>query len=523
MVKRYFGSRGLQNTIRKVKTEFPECKIAYKEEDNIKTVSFKLEPEERKKYKLSDGFRTYHFRNDHLILSNGYLDPFKYDRLDMVIEKAELEFDVEKTADSVTKIRTALAACQNFYNSAVITLGNKVGYECDIKFILNDIERVYHMNMKSADVHLEKLEPDIEITGAVDTPLKRLKPEVVFKVLKTTHPGLLTRATEYISGIREDKGGWTSAEDAYTKDWKKKTYEAFGLKPLDVLIDVADSRLVGRFTKNPMRHLILIDGSEYAYTEFPLEAIPYEEYTAERNAILAGYKKDVMYVCKETGVIPQNAIEMMNTYKGNPGPVILSDADEAIRAIRIEKLTDPLIDIVKKLNRSMKLYDHKPSFTITLRKQRDACEIRRIDINENGFVSRVDINMASASVSEPYTIYAGARKEIEKKTKYMIAFLEALDKELKRSKQDPEHFGYVYAARMKKEGFKKKEFRNVGNKYVIVFEFPKSSHILWMDPYTYEIGVDNEDFITKNHELIEYINQATDIFNQISELYEQAE
>ena len=36
MVKRYFGSRGLQNTVRKVKTEFPECKISYKEEDNIK-------------------------------------------------------------------------------------------------------------------------------------------------------------------------------------------------------------------------------------------------------------------------------------------------------------------------------------------------------------------------------------------------------------------------------------------------------------------------------------------------------
>ena len=130
-----------------------------------------------------------------------------------------------------------------------------------------------------------------------------------------------------------------------------------------------------------------------------------------------------MYVCKETGVIPQNAIEMMNTYKGNAGPVVLMDADEAIRNIRLEKLTDPLVDIIKKLNRSMKLYDHKPSFTITLRKQREACDIRRIDINENGFITRIDINMVSASVSEPYTMYAGKKKEVEKKTKYMTACL----------------------------------------------------------------------------------------------------
>lgn len=520
MVKRYFGSRGLQNTVRKVKTEFPECKISYKEEDNIKTVSFKFDPEERKKYKLSDGFRTYHFRNDHLILSNGYLDPFKYDRLDMTIEKAELDFDVEKAADSVTKIRAALAACQEFHDSAVIMLGNKSGYECDIKFVLNDIERVYHMNMKSEDVHLEKLDPETEINGGVNTPLKRLKPEVVFKILKTTHPGLLTKATEYISGIREDKAGWTSAEDAYVKAWKKQTYESFGLKPLDVLIDIPDSRLVGKFVKFPMRHLILIDGSEYAYTEFPLEAIPFEEYAEERNVILTGYKKDVMYVCKETGVIPQNAIEMMNTYKGNAGPVVLMDADEAIRNIRLEKLTDPLVDIVKKLNRSMKLYDHKPSFTITLRKQREACEVRRIDINENGFIARIDINMVSASVSEPYTMYAGKKKEVEKKTKYMTAFLEALDKELNRARHEPEYFGYIYAAKMKMGGFKRKGFIDSENKYLIEFEFPDSNQTLWMSPYDYEIGINNESYVLQRPELIELINVATEIFNQLGTLYD---
>ena len=48
MIKRYFGSYSLQNTIRKVKEFYPECKIQFKEDVEGKQVTFKFSSEDRK-------------------------------------------------------------------------------------------------------------------------------------------------------------------------------------------------------------------------------------------------------------------------------------------------------------------------------------------------------------------------------------------------------------------------------------------------------------------------------------------
>lgn len=120
MSKRYFGSFALQNTARKVKEVFPESETG-------KEVSFKFDSENRKKYKLSEGYRTYSFLNGHLILSNGPMDPFKYDALDSLIEASELQHEVNRQRESVMKIRNAIKGCVDFFNSAVIKFGIETG------------------------------------------------------------------------------------------------------------------------------------------------------------------------------------------------------------------------------------------------------------------------------------------------------------------------------------------------------------------------------------------------------------
>lgn len=377
MSKRYFGSFALQNTARKVKEVFPECRIFYNETETGKEVSFKFDSENRKKYKLSEGYRTYSFLNGHLILSNGPMDPFKYDALDSLIEASELQHEVNRQRESVMKIRNAIEGCVDFFNSAVIKFGNRNGSEYDVKFELNGTMRAYRMDLESDSVHMDKIDPDVELAGEQEYKLSKLGPKIVYKVLKTSHPGLKTSATEYISGMREDKSLWKSAEDAYIKPWRKEVYEALGIRPLDVLSDIKESLLVGEFVDNPMRHLILFAGMkseepemvEFSYRDVPLEAVPYSEYKAKRDKILKQYKLAVMRVCRETGVIASKAIEVMNAYRGKPqGPVVLRPSDEAIREIRMAILKDPAAEVVNKIVRAIKLHNHEIGFTAFLRR-----------------------------------------------------------------------------------------------------------------------------------------------------------
>ena len=361
MIKRYFGSYSLQNTIRKVKEFYPECKIQFKEDVEGKQVTFKFSSEDRKKYGLSEAIRTYTFLNGHLILSNGCVDPFKYDKLDDLIETSELDYDVARKKESVEKIAAALSSCQDFHDTAYVKMGNQTSSgKYDIKLTLNDIERAYQMDTIAGEVHLKKLDPNIELKNEIEYKLSELPSSIKYKILKTTHPGLLTVATEYISGMRENKNGWKSAADAYVKSWRKDIYEKIGIRPFEVLADVSESRLVGKFANNPMRHLVLINGMEYAYRENPLEVVPYEEYRMERNQILNSYKRDVM---------------------------------------------------IDKINRTIRLHNHDGRFLASLRKTKKYDDIRRIDINENGNITRIDIDFLLLSVSKPYIMSIGHKRE----------------------------------------------------------------------------------------------------------------
>lgn len=518
MNKKYFGSFALQNTIQHVKEAFPECKVLFNKDDAQKAVSFKFDSENRKKYKLSEGYRTYLFLNGHLILSNGTIDPFKYDALDALIESSELQYDVNKQKESIIKIRSAIEGCLNFFNSAVIKFGNKNGSEYDIKFVLNEVERAYRLDFESDAVHMEKIDPEIELSGEEEYKLAKLSPNVIYKILKTTHPGLKTSATEYISGLREDKSIWKSVEDAYIKPWKRETYEAFGISPLDVLVDVIEVRLVGEYVDNPMRRLVLIDGSQYAYRDVPVEVIPYADYQQKRDSILQQYKLDIMRVCKETGVIAPKAIEIMNVYAGKvTGPVILRDPDEAIREVKMERLENPVNGVINKINRAIKLHNHEIGFTAFLRKSSPGEEIKRIDINENGTVTKIDIDMLNLKVSNPYIMTSGRNREDVndlKRLRLTGLFLEALKDEIRKMEDKPEYKLFLFICAMNKIGVTEgKVIYDDENNVYKLFEISKL--IIYINPYNHEISVNNTEIIKSDAEIFKAYKKIIEIFERV--------
>ena len=275
MQKKYFGNYCLQNTVRTVKKTFPECKIRCFEDGAEKKVVVLFSPDNRKKYNISENVKTYRFLNKHLILTNGPMDPFKYDNLDALIEETELEYEINQKRTFIEKTKAALDSCLQFHDLAKVIIGNYVNGSFDIRLTLNGIERTYHIDNETTNVHMEKLDPETELTGAKEFQLSKLPPNVQYKILKTTHPGLLTAATEYISGIRDGKESWRNAADAYTAEWKRKYYMQFGIDAFDVLIDIPENILVGEYSTRQIRKLFLLDGSKFIYIKNPLQVIPY--------------------------------------------------------------------------------------------------------------------------------------------------------------------------------------------------------------------------------------------------------
>lgn len=516
MEKRYFGSYSLQNTIRKVKENFPECVVLFKEDDG-KYVTFKFDPETRKKYKLSETIRTYQFLNNHLILSNGCIDPFKYDKLDELIETTELQYDINKQKDSIEKIVKALNSCQEFHDTAMIDVGNQHGKMFDIRLTLNEIPRYYHVDMTASNVHLQKLNNDTVLNNLRSFKLSKLPSDLQYKILKTTHPGLKTIATEYISGLRDDKAHWTSSVEAYVKPWKKDVYEQMGISPFDVLADVSESRLVGKFVNDPKRHLILYDGSEYVYSEMPLEIMPYEDYKKERNMILNQYKQDIMFVCKETGIMPQEAIDVLNIYNKKIGPMIFKDKNEAVNEIKINNLKEPLLRIINRLNRSIKLQNPNLSFNATLRKNKENDNVRRIDINEKGTIIRFDFDMKTLILSEPYIMSLGHKRTECNLKKFQLVenFMNLFNTQMIDFKNTIEYKNYQFMKAVEQERFISLDIIEDGTNIYQTFLFPDKKHKLFLDPYKKIVSVDSLGEIQNSSILSEQLNKAIHIYDEL--------
>lgn len=411
--KRYFGSLSLRNTIQKIRESYPDCEIRFIEEGDERKIELSVTPEKRKEYKLSENKKTYRFLNGHLILKNGNVDPFKYDSMDRFIEETELMFDIEQKRSFIIKTETALNACKEFCKNETIWIGNVVNEDVfDIRLNLNGIDRVYRNTGDKKDSHLQKLDPDTILKDEKACTLSQLKPEIRFRILKTTHPGLLTAATEYISGIIDNKLGWSGPEDAYVKKWEIETYKTFGINAFHVLADIPENISIGKFTDQKYRRLILIDGSQYAYRKNPLQIIPYAEYLKERNTVLNEYKKSIMDVCNATGIIPAFAIESMNISTKKDGSVLLMNTNAAIDKIKEIQEKEPLYTNVYKLNYMIHLKNPGCNFIASIRGLKENEKIRVISINENGTMIRLDVDLESGKISDPYFMSSGYRKTI---------------------------------------------------------------------------------------------------------------
>ena len=485
MKKIYFGSIPLKITVHTVKDNFPDCKVFYSETPDGKFVNFKFTTEDRKEYKLSEENKQYSFVNDHLILNNGPINPFKYDKLDALIEETELKTDVNYKRECFVKIMKALESCINFHETTDVEVGNFIdNNNFDIKFTLNGDLRTYHIG-DNLDIHLQKIDVNTELKDSQILKLKDLPNYIQFRILKTTHPGLLTDATKFISGFEKNEEV-KSVTDFYVKTWRKSIYKEMGIDAFDVLSDTTDSILVGDFVNSPMRHLVLFDGKEFAYSEKPLAIIPYDEYLEKRNEILNNYKRDVMKVCKETGILPQKAIEKLNVYENkNANCFIFNNVDNVILEIKEEILKDPFFNVVEKVNRFINLNNTYDGFKANIRKLKDNT-IRKIDINENGFICKVDIDLENLLVSNPYVQISGIRKENvnSKKIPLTNLFVDKLKTEFEKLKETVEYKTFLFGINLKKLGFDKENVIKDNN---IKKAFYRNNETIIINPYEKEI------------------------------------
>lgn len=487
MKKPYFGSIPLKITVHTVKSNFPDCKVFYGEDTNGKFINFKFTTEDRKEYKLSEENKKYWFVNGHLILNNGPINPFKYDKLDALIEETELKTDVFYKRECFGKIMKALDSCLNFHETTDVEVGNFINNNnFDIKFTLNGDLRAYHIG-DSLDIHLQKIDVNTELKDSQIIKLKDLPNYIQFRILKTTHPGLLTDATKFISGFEKNEEVET-VTDFYVKTWRKSIYKQMGIDAFDVLSDTTDSILVGDFVNNPMRHLVLFDGKEFAYSEKPLAIIPYEEYLEKRNEILNNYKRDVMKVCKETGILPQKAIEKLNVYENkNANCFIFNDVDNVILEIKEEILKDPFLNVVEKVNRFINLNNTYDGFKANIRKLKDST-IRKIDVNENGMTCKIDIDLKNLLVSDPYTQISGIRKEkiTNKKATFTKLFIEKLTEEFEKLKNTVEYKTYLFGLNLAELGFNNE---NIIKDKDIKKVFYRNHEFIIINPYKEEIEI----------------------------------
>lgn len=512
---RYFGSYALNNTIRKVKEHYPECKVTF-HEDEEKLVIIKFKPEDRKKYHLSEGVKTYTFLNGHLILSHNPMDPFKYDALDELIEKEEIKYDVMMERSSLEKIRRAVFSCEEFQKKANVSIGNQSESSMDVRLFLNGTERFYQVDLLDETVHLKKLEP-CNLQNETVYSLSSLPSWLQFKILKTTHPGLLTSATEYISGMRDDKVSWSTPADAYAKPWRLPLYDKLGITALDVLLDIPDSRLVGKFSEVPMRHLILIDGSEYAYSEHPFTLMTYEQYESERDTILNGYKTGIMNVVRATGVSPKMAIEAMRI-DGSGAGVVLCSPEQAIASIQMDKIKDPLNGIAQKLERQVKLNKITGGFSVSLRKPADS-PVRHFLLNENGKNMKMDINSFTLEHPNPYTTMRGTvKQDIPDLTRFPMTqlFIQILDEELKKIAKSTEQKTYQFFMGLKGIGFTEREVKiEEQHRILMIFPFPNTNGSFQFFPYENALFIEGKENIEEDKQDRKRYEQAIELYQSV--------
>lgn len=396
--KKFFNNIPLFLIINEVRKRFPEIEYSLGKDTYGNFVVFKATPEIRNKYKLNEENRIYRFDNKHLILNNGFINPFKYDKLDAFIENLEREIVVTHKRKQIEKIKMVLNKCESFYEIAMIDIANLTGEnECDLSFELNNILRLYHLHDDLEK--LEKINDEIKLDNIHRLPLKKLPLKIQFKILRTAFPGIKVEVIKYLIGI-ERPDYINQLSDFYVPKYKVDFYKKIKINPFDVLLDTRDTVCVGEFEENPRRYLVLYDQRIFAYTLDPISIIPYNDYINRKKEIIKEYQDILLEINKETKIGIESILKRVNSSK-KENVFVFRDKEKVIEEIKQEIKENPLNFVIEKIKRFIDLNYKNSFFSIEMRKKlSDNSYI--IDFNERGFTSKISIDKDTYEISNLY-------------------------------------------------------------------------------------------------------------------------
>lgn len=372
-----------------VRQKYPNCRVMYHATDDPNpTLEFRFFENDRQENHLYTAQRKYPIINGHVFYGNGFIDPFAQDELAQLIENIELNMEVNHRRKFAENTRAALEKAQEFYDNTLVFIANLTEVngspEFDIQTVHNDTDRFYRF-INDGESHLLKEDPVPMGEDVRGYSLRALDSSISLKIMRTLFPGLRPDATEYIVGIRDDKEDWKSAEDAYIDKTLRRAYSTFNLKPLDIVSDTMDIIAIADQIENPMRHLVLADGREYAYRfegkETKLE--PQNDYINQRNRVLSDYQSAIIQVCRKTKVTRELAIAELNTSK-KLNTLYFKDTDEAILNIIKRLHEDPFYGLNERVSKAVIKENPNVEFITTLRPAKNDPYKRYININWNG-------------------------------------------------------------------------------------------------------------------------------------------
>lgn len=492
--------------------EFPEAKVGYKNDfDGNPIITVSMTEEERKKYKLSEAIREFPIMNNR-ITGTKRVNPFEFDSMIQKIEDLETNMEINKRKKVCENTRAALLAAQSFYDTKKIIVVDKEGDKI-ISFVLNGIRRFYSTDLKLTS-HLKKLE-EADLTAGREIPIKNLSNELCFAIIHTAFPGLKVAAVEYIVGMREGKEEWLDVENAYAKEYQKGIYQKFGVRPLDVIYEAYDIIQVGKYANEPVRRLVLLNGTDIVYRTTKdwvgnesIETMSYEEYLKDRDEIINEYKKDIVYVCRQTGSLPAIIIDEINVAEDTNNGYLLMDKAEAVKKITINKLKNPIWDIEKKIDKVIKLRKYEDTVSVRFKESKSDPGNINIAINENGTGIKAVIDIINHSITDPYIeSIRGNKKEVSEK-RYPVSWeiTKIIKEDLAKMCEKIEYKAGMMRFILEKDDIELSEIRCEAEKYICIYDLTETK--LLFDPFNKTMAILNMDINEKDKELLEKAKKA---------------
>lgn len=443
----YFDSPQYRAVRRAVKTHFPEITIIEKKDIfDADAVGFAKKAGVASEKTFSVPYREFSVKNNHLLFGAAQADPFSWDELNKLIYETEKNMEEIKQRNYNLNTRSTIEKARNLLDQNLkVKKDPKTG---NIDFEVEKDEEVRQYRFIPAEhknKHLIKLNGE-NFEESEQVKLFLLPSLLRFKLIRTLYPGLKPEAVDIIAGIDEKN---KDPEIPYMRAEHKELYEAFSLRPLDIVYDVYDIFRVGEFADFPARILCLTNGRVYAWRNVldvlgreKREVVEFEKYEGKKEEIINAYKNQLLEVFDATGLNPSDAIFYLNSR--TDGSFLFKTTSEAVENIRIEQLNDPLF-LFKKRTRRLISYDADSELSIGFMCKSDKETV--VILKYRKYTVKLTVDLLSASISKKETLLRG--KEIEKIPNRLVTVSEKIEKILEANKNT---VGY------KKFLFDKKDF-----------------------------------------------------------------